>query len=242
MTLRDRVHVPTVWMTGWQAAVRRVSEMMTQKASSGRASDAVRIDLNELVRADPSLLKPLAIPVITPALLDQAVEGLEQKNVLRFLGCANGNEYWLDLLAANVPLLKELDLYERGLLDALIASRTNNYVHRDKIPLLIEHADRAQLLAAGSETHSRTASAVRLMSSRTSRKPDLLVSDSVQPSEEGKDRSDRIINRFVLRLCSIDTLLRLRPQIRPLDLALDIADPGKKRRSAPESIEDRVDR
>jgi hypothetical protein len=48
-----------------------------------------------------------------------------------------------------VPLLKELDLYERGLLDALIASRTNNYVHRDKIPLLIEHADRAKLLAAG---------------------------------------------------------------------------------------------
>jgi hypothetical protein len=149
MTLRDRVHVPTVWMTGWQAAMRRVSEMMTPKASSGGASDAVRIDFDELVRSDPSLLEPLAIPVITPALLDQAVEGLEQKNVLRFLGCANGNEYWLDLLAANVPLLKELDLYERGLLDALIASRTNNYVHRDKIPLLIEHADRAKLLAAG---------------------------------------------------------------------------------------------
>lgn len=123
--------------------------MMTQQASSGRASDAVQIDLDELVRSDPSLLKPLAIPVITSALLDQAVEGLEQKNVLRFPGYANGNEYWLDLLAANVSLLKELDLYERGLLDALIASRTNNYVHRDKIPLLIEHADRAKLLAAG---------------------------------------------------------------------------------------------
>lgn len=48
-----------------------------------------------------------------------------------------------------MPLLKELDLYERGLLHALIASRTNNYVPREKIPWLIEHADRAKLLAAG---------------------------------------------------------------------------------------------
>ena len=30
-----------------------------------------------------------------------AVEGLEQRNVLRFLGCASGNEYWIDLLMAN---------------------------------------------------------------------------------------------------------------------------------------------
>jgi len=102
MPLRDRVPVPTIWMGGWQAAARRVSEML-QRTPRGGAPDSVRIDFEQLMRSDPSLLTPLAVPVITPSLLDQAVEGLEQRNVLRFLGYASGNEYWIDLLAANVP-------------------------------------------------------------------------------------------------------------------------------------------
>jgi len=81
--------------------------------------------------------------------MEQAIADLERRDVEGFLSRATGNEYWIDLLAANVPLLKELDVYERGLLSALIASRTNNYVHRGTIPWLIERADRTKLRAAG---------------------------------------------------------------------------------------------
>ena len=122
MTLRDRVRVPNVRLSGLQAAARRVSR--------GGAPE------------------PLAIRVIEPILMDQAIAALERGDVEGFLSSAQGNEFWIDLLAANVPLLKELGLYERGLLSALIMSRTNNYAHRHTIPLLIAHAERARLRAA----------------------------------------------------------------------------------------------
>ena len=110
MNLRDRIRVPTIRLIGWHAAIRRISEM-AEKRARGETPDSGGLDLRTLVQSEPGLLKPLAVPVISPSLINQAVEGLEERNVERFLGSTCGNEYSVDLLAANVRLLKELDLY-----------------------------------------------------------------------------------------------------------------------------------
>jgi hypothetical protein len=64
--------------------------------------------------------------------------------------CAASNEYSLDLLSRNMSALQDAGLYERALLLAFTATRTNN----SRWPLgllrfLFEVADRAKLLDAG---------------------------------------------------------------------------------------------
>lgn len=141
MTLRDRLRVPTVRVSGWRAAARRLSQGAAPELHGG--------NLSSVHASHPALFKPLTIPLFEPILMDQAIAALERRDVEGFLATACGNEYCIDLLAANLRLLNELEVYERGLLSALVASRTNNYVHRKTIPWLIAHADRTRLRAAG---------------------------------------------------------------------------------------------
>jgi hypothetical protein len=141
LNLRERVRVPQVWLSGSLAAARRLARREVLESCDG--------DAGYIHDGDPDLLKPLAIPAIDPTLMDQAIEALERRDVEGFLSSASGNEFGIDLLAANVPLLKELGIYERGLLSALIGSRTNNYLHQNVIPWLIEKSDRTKLRAAG---------------------------------------------------------------------------------------------
>jgi hypothetical protein len=141
LNLRERVRVPHVWLSGWLAAARRLAEREVPESCDGDASS--------LHNRDPALLKPLAVPAINPTLMDQAIEALVRRDVEGFLSSATGNEFGIDLLAANVPLLKELGIYERGLLYALIGTRTNNYLHQNVIPRLIDESDRTMLRMTG---------------------------------------------------------------------------------------------
>jgi hypothetical protein len=139
LSFRERVRVPQVWLSGWLAAARRLARCEVPESGDDDAGSV----------HDPALLKPLAVPAINPTLMHHAIDSLERRDVEGFLSTATGNEFGIDLLAANVPLLKELGIYERGLLFALIGSRTNNYLQQNVIPWLIEESDRTKLRMAG---------------------------------------------------------------------------------------------
>src|SRR5262249_41736855 len=79
-----------------------------------------------------------------------ALDALEAGSVTGFLRKATSNQYQMDLVYWNVTALQARGLYERALLEAFIASRTN---HRRwllvEIRSLFDQADRARLRAAG---------------------------------------------------------------------------------------------
>lgn len=86
---------------------------------------------------------------IPPPLRDRAVEALDAGDVVGFLVTAS-NESSLDLVFWNQAHLQARGVYERGLMAAFIATRTNNHGWPlDHLRLLFELADRDRLRNEG---------------------------------------------------------------------------------------------
>ncbi len=91
----------------------------------------------------------LLLEPIRPKFRYKAIAALEEGNSTGFLIGAS-NEDSLSLVYKNIFLLRDRGLYEKTLLDAFIATRTNNHGCRlDTLRLLFDIADRDRLLAAG---------------------------------------------------------------------------------------------
>ena len=93
----------------------------------------------------------LRLDLIHPKLRKKAVTSLDEGDPDGFLICArNGNQDHLNIVWQNRDELQRRDLYEKTLLSAFIATRTNNHqCALDTLNLLFEIADRERLLAAG---------------------------------------------------------------------------------------------
>ena len=104
--------------------------------------------LHEEARAGEIHAAPWLDP-IPVALRDMAVECLNRGDVDGFLFKAS-NEYSLELVFCNTPLLWKLGLYETALLAAFDDTRTNNSCYRlRELRGLFEQADPARLRALG---------------------------------------------------------------------------------------------
>jgi hypothetical protein len=90
-------------------------------------------------------MKKLNLQYVPLDLQKTATELLFGRDTRGFLGTAS-NEYSLPIVWNNRELLKELDLYEEALLDAVTASRTNNAgFSEEKIRVLLVEANHERL-------------------------------------------------------------------------------------------------
>ncbi len=97
----------------------------------------------------PDPLPKPDISLIRPALHQEALECLKQRNVIGFL-CRAGNENALSVVASNVDFLRSLGLYEHALLDAFTACRVNHHgFSSGLLRALFACADRERLRASG---------------------------------------------------------------------------------------------
>ncbi len=108
-------------------------------------------DSEEGIVRPATLPDPLPKPDLTlfpPALQQEALECLKQRNVIRFL-CIASNKNALSVVRSNMYLLRSLDLYEDALLCAFTACSLNNHHFTlDSLRFLFDWADRERLRAS----------------------------------------------------------------------------------------------
>jgi len=93
----------------------------------------------------------LNLDLIAPQFRDDAIDALNEGDVGGFLIFSeHGNQYHLHIVWQNIDELKIRGLYEKALLSAFIATRTNNHHYSQSVlELMFALVDRDLLLAAG---------------------------------------------------------------------------------------------
>jgi len=93
----------------------------------------------------------LHLDLIAPQFRDDAIAALNEGDVGGFLILSeHGNQYHLHIVWQNIDELKIRGLYEKALLSAFIATRTNNHHYPQSLmELMFALADRDLLLTAG---------------------------------------------------------------------------------------------